>query len=36
MGKVELYTKLSTLSTKKCVEEYDLHNEIKNKGFVYF
>ena len=34
-GKVQLYTKLSTLSTKMCVDECDLHKEIKNKGFVY-
>lgn len=34
-GKVQLYTKLSTLSTKMCVDECDLHKEIKNKSFVY-
>ena len=33
-GKVELYTELSTLSTKIHVDFFDLHNEIKNIGFV--
>lgn len=33
-GKQELYTELSTLSTKKSVDFFDLHNEIKNIGFV--
>lgn len=34
LEKVELYTELSTLSTKKSVDFFDLHNEIKNIGFV--
>ncbi len=34
-GKVKLYTELSTLSTNLCVDYYDLHNKIKNIGFVY-
>lgn len=33
--KVELSSKLSTLSTKFTVDSCDLHNEIKNKGFVH-
>lgn len=33
-GKLELYTKLSTLSTKKHVDFFDLHNVRKNIGFV--
>ena len=35
LEKVELYTELSTLSTNLCVDYYDLHNKIKNIGFVY-
>jgi len=34
LEKVELYTELSTLSTKITVDFFDLHNEIKNIGFV--
>lgn len=34
LEKVELYTELSTLSTKKSVDFFDLHNEIKNISFV--
>ena len=34
LEKVELYTELSTLSTKFSVDFIDLHNEIKNIGFV--
>lgn len=34
-GKVELSSKLSTLSTKFPVDSFDLHNERKNKGFVH-
>lgn len=33
-GKVELYTELSTLSTKIHKIFFDLHNERKNIGFV--
>ena len=33
-GKQELYTELSTLSTKKSVDFFDLHNEIKKISFV--
>ena len=33
-GKQELYTELSTLSTKKSVDFFDLYNEIKNISFV--
>ena len=34
LEKVELYTELSTLSTKITVDFFDLHNEIKNISFV--
>ena len=34
LEKVELYTELSTLSTKITVDFFDLHNEIKNIGVV--
>lgn len=33
--KIELYTKLSTLSTNFDVENVDLHNLERNKCFVY-
>lgn len=33
-GKLELYTKLSTLSTKIHVDFFNLHNVRKNIGFV--
>ena len=33
-GKMKLYTKLSTLSTKIPVDFFDLHNVRKNIGFV--
>ena len=34
LEKVELYTELSTLSTKIHVDFFDLHNVRKNIGFV--